>query len=194
MEDKKSLTPIKGRVTKMNSTVADLIIKDQATLKVAINILAGIKSVMKSIKEWKDERIKPIKDSIKKLEADVKPFEVSCNDAELEVKNKIASYHREVAERERIEAEKIAKQVESGKIKVETGAKKMDKVEKAETNIKSDKGSVVIKKVKDFEVVDLSKIPLKYHTANLVEIRKAMNEGVELEGVRYFEKEQVAIK
>lgn len=194
METIKELTPIKGRVTKMTSVVSELVVKDQDSLKNAINILSGIKAVAKAIKEWKDERIKPIKESIKKLEGDVKPYETQCDTSEATVKAKIVAYHQEVAKKEAEAEAKIVKKVEEGKIKVETGARQLEKVEKAKTFVKLDKGSISIKKVKKFEVVNLSKLPVAYHLPDLVAIRQQMVAGVELEGVRYYEEDQVSAR
>jgi len=194
METNKDLAPIKVRVTKMTSVVSDLVIEDQEGLKNAINILSAIKGVQKALKDWKDERIKPIKISIKKLEGDMKPYETSCKDAEDDVKGKMITYHKQVAEAEAKARAKIAEKVESGRIKEETGVKQLEKVQTADTFVKKDKGSISFKKVKKFDIEDLSKLPIAYHLADMVAIRKQMNAGIELPGVRYYEEDSVTAR
>jgi len=158
MEDKKELSVIKTRVTKMNKTITDLDIKDDDSFKFAVKILSGIKDVQKGIRAWKDTRIKPIKVSIRQIEADIRPHEDRCKEAEGIVKTQMLTYHREVEAKRLEQEDKVAKQVEQGTIKVETAAKKLQKTPEAETFVSGEdrKGSISIKKVKKVRFTSLN--------------------------------------
>lgn len=187
----KALAPIKARVTKMTVVVSGLVIKDTVSLRQAIAIRSGIKDVMKQVKEWKDARIKPLQESEALLRADVRPLEDYCKEAEAEVNKKMIAYDDKIKKEEAKKVEKIAEKVEAGKMSIQTASKKMEALPEIKTTVEGDKGKVTFRKHKNFKVVDLSKLPIEYHIADEVAIRKAMYSGIELAGVNYFEETKI---
>ena len=188
----KELTQVTSRLTKMQDVVHALVVKDDASQVEATNILAGIKSIAKQIKDFKDLRIKPINDALKLLRSDYKPVEDYCKEKESIVKGKMIVYHREQEAIRLKKEEALAKRVEKGTMKVETAEKKLEEAPEVQNKVEAEKGSATFRKVKNFEVTDLSKLPIEYHTANTVLIRQEMRSGRELPGVRYFEEDQLA--
>jgi hypothetical protein len=69
---------------------------------------------------------------------------------------------------------------------METAMEKMDAVEAPDARVATEAGSLRFQTKKEFEVMDMSALPLEYHLADEIEIRKAMKNGIELPGVRYF--------
>ncbi len=88
-------------------------------------------------------------------------------------------------------AEKIAARVGDGKgkLKVETAVSQIEQIETPQKEVATEEGLVQFRTVQQFEVTDFALLPDDYKTANEVAIRKAMKDGIELPGVRYFEKQ-----
>lgn len=185
----KELAPIKARVTKMTTSVSGLVIKDDEGMKEAVNIRAGIKSVAKQIKEHKEARIRPLMESVALLRSDYRPFENDVEDATIILDKKMIAYNRAVQEKNDKKAEAIAEKVEEGKMSSEKASEKIENLPVVST--RAEKGSVVFKKVKDFKVVNISELPIEFHLADEVAIRKAMYAGQELAGVKYFEVDKI---
>lgn len=191
----KDLVPIKARVTKMQAVVSALVVEDEDGVMEASKILTGIKDVQRKIKTYKDARIKPINDALRLLRADLKPIEEHCAENEKIVKDKVITYNTELEKIHREAEAKLAERVEKGTMKIETAARKMEEVSEVTTHISTEKGSMTIKKVKKFRVVDLSLLPLRFHLANEVAIRQRMNAGQsDLPGVEYYEEDQVSAR
>lgn len=193
--DEKSLVVVKQRVTKMTETTNALAIKDDKSLSVAITILSGIKSVAKEITAKKKEITDPLNQSLRAARALFAPMEDAYKKAEMDVKGKMVVYNRKIEDARREAEEKEAAKLERGTIKVETAAKHLEKVPEAKSHVNSDGGgSMTIKKVKIFKVVDITKIPHEYLKADEVKIRIAMRNGVELPGVEYSEEDSVSAR
>ena len=190
----KELAPIKGRQTKMEKVVNELSITNDSELAFATKALSGIKSFLKEVTAKEKEITKPLNEALKNARALFAPFKDSAKEAETLVKKKMIVYQNELEKKRREAEEKEAAKVEKGSIKPETAVRHLEEVAKPETHVKEGSASVTFKKVKDFEVEDVSKLPVEYLLANEVAIRKAMREGVELEGVRYFEKDVISAK
>lgn len=189
----KELAPIKARVTKMSSVVTDLVVEDAATLKEAVNILSGIKTVAKQMQDHKDARIKPLNQSLKLIRSDYVPMENYCKEAEKIVKGKMIVYDREVEAKANEEAEKIAKRVEKGTMKIETATDKMEKVEHAETKVTGKNDSKAqFRTVSKPYIVDASKLPRKYLIPNVPLINEHALHGVVIPGVEVREEREVA--
>jgi hypothetical protein len=61
----------------------------------------------------------------------------------------------------------------------------MEEIERPAVTVSAASGAIKFVSVRVFEVMDLSLVPLDYHLANEVAIRKAMIAGIELPGVKY---------
>ena len=193
--NEKAIVPIKQRVTKMVGAVNSLKISDPKSLDGAITILSGIKSVAKEITARKKEITDPLNLSLRSARALFAPLEDAYKKAETNVKGKMVVYNREI-EDARLEAEaKEAAKVERGSIKIETAAKHLEKTPEAKTHVNSNGGgSMTIKKVKTFKVVDITKIPYEYLKADEVAIRVAMRKDIELPGVEYSLEDSVSAR
>lgn len=192
----KELAPIKGKISKMTSVVNELVIKDEPTLKVAVDLLSKIKTTYKLVKERMEAPVKRAYQAYKDIKTEQDQtfgvFISDCENAERIVKDKMIVYSRKV-EADRLAAEKkLADRVEAGTLKVETAAKKLEAMPDKPTHFVGNKGSMTIKKIKKFRVEDLSKLPIQYHLPNEVEIRRQMLAGVELPGVVYWEDDSVS--
>lgn len=184
---------IEKGVSPIITRVQELTINSKEDLDGAVELLSQINKYGDSIKEEKDKVLRPLLDATKAERARWKPIEDTVKEGVATLKTKMGDYHTMVEEKAKEEQEKIANRVGEGrgKIKVETAVKKIGEVETAEKNVSTDAGKATFITVKKFEVEDISKLPVEYLLPNEVAIRKAMKEGTELPGVRYYEEKQI---
>lgn len=171
-------------------------ITDSETMLAAGELFSKIKQVGKLMKQKKEAITKPLNEGLKNVRAMFAPFESQQEAAETILTDKMDVYTKEVRkEADRIEREaaeelqKIEAAKESGKI---TEAQAEVKEEKVERQL--EKAPEVIKnspnfhtrEEKKFCVVDKTLLPFEYLKADEVLIRKAMYDGVVLQGVEYY--------
>lgn len=190
----KELTIVKTQVTKAVAAAREISVVTGEDAQKATDLLSKIKSVGKMVAEKKAAIIQPINEALRQTRELFAPIELSYNEAERIIKEKILAFHDAEADRKRKEAEKIAKKVEDGKLSFEKGAEKVAAITVQENKIEGARGEVVIRTVKDFEVVDESKVPDQYWVLDTVAIRKDVMKGVEIPGVKVIEKQTVAAR
>lgn len=163
-------------------------INDEKDMTLAVEMLSEINKIADKVEDEKDKVMKPLNAAIKAERARWKPIETIIENGKQLLRRAMTVYQ---TEQTRLTQEREAKIVNrigegKGKIGVETAVKQIENIEKAPTSIATQAGSVKFKPVKKFEVMDMTMLPLEYHLSDDVAIRKAMLEGVELAGVRYF--------
>ncbi len=145
----------------------------------------------------KEDRLKltaPLEASLKLIREKYTPTEKLLKSAVDMLKSKMSSYQsKSIQEQNEAEA-KIALKLAEGEIDINQALKKMSKIDAPEEKVQTDSGAVSFRTVKKCEVIDLALLPMKYHLPNEVMIRKAMSEGVELPGVKYWEEQSVINK
>lgn len=163
-------------------------IKAKEDMVEATEMLSQMNTQGDRIKEEKNKVLKPLLEATKAERARWKPIEDMFAIGVSNIRRLMTDYQTEQDKIAEEKKEKIAKRVGKGKgnLKAETAVDQMDDVETPDEAVSTDSGMVKFKTVKKFEVSDLSVVPIKYHLLNEVEVRKAMKEGTELPGVRYF--------
>lgn len=169
--------------------------------------LEEIKKHIKTAKQWieqeKAKYIAPAQEIIAKAKEQYDPLMVQVEEAERSLKGRVQEYVLAEQKKEDEKKEKLAKRVEKGTMKAETAVKKMEEMpETGKTH-----GGVTVKKVKDYKIVDESKIPQEYFnkpTINKSLLRKnALTEGMGYEtkdgkiiskiaGIEVYEKSQTS--
>lgn len=171
------------------------------------NALEEIKQHIKTAKAWieqeKEKYIAPAKEIIAKAKEQYDPLMVQVEEAERSLKGRIQEYVLAEQKKEEEQKEKLAKRVEKGTMKAETAVRKMEEMPEQ----KKTHGGVTVKKVKDYRIVDESKIPQEYYnkpTINKSLLRKnALTEGMGFEvkdgkiiskiaGIEVYEKSQAS--
>lgn len=190
--DPKELGLVKAQVTKAVSAAQAIEIKTHEDIAQATDVLSRIKTVGKMIKDRKEAITKPLNDALKSARALFAPLEESYEEAERIVKSKMIAYQNEIDRKAQEEAAKIAKKLEDGKISEATAMKKIDALPEAPMTVQGNKGAIKTSKVKKFEVIDKSKLPIEFLLPDEVAIRKAMHAGQELPGVKYWEENQIS--
>lgn len=169
------------------------------TLQTAVGLTAEIKSAKSRVEEIRKFFVNPLNDQVRKINAKFKPFTETLEKMEAEVKSKIVVYQ---TEQEKI---RIAEETRLRKLQEAEYAKQVKKAEKKGDDappppppvkveaVKVD--GLSIRKVWDFEIVFIEKIPLEYMIPDEKKIRKVITAGVrEIPGIKIFEKSISAIK
>ncbi len=166
-------------------------IKTPEDMSAAVNVLSTLNQTLDRLTEDKEKLTKPINELLKEIRGRYKPFELKLEEAIEKVRKAMITYQTEQKRIAKIEEDKIIARIGEGKgkLKVETAIRKMEEVDKPDQKVSTEAGLVKFKTVKKFEVEDVSKLPKEYILANEVAIRKAMTEGKEVSGVRYFTEE-----
>jgi hypothetical protein len=184
----KSLVPMQKKVSALATQVESLEIVDAASMQSGVVILSNINKYLDSIKESKEKLTKPAMETLKNIREMFKPLEQDFGVQKENLRQKMSLYQTQEVARVREEEAKIAARVKEGRgnLSIDTAVKKIEAIETVDKTVNTDVGTVQFVETKLFEVVDLSKVPIQYHLPNETEIRKAMKEGKELEGIRYY--------
>jgi len=170
--------------------------EDMAT---ATDYLGLLKDRWKRIEEIRTGFTKPLNDHIGKLNTMFKSQQSPLKEVEIKVKALMGAFYTQKAkevELARLEAEKVQKKAELEAEKkgvVVTPAP--DMTEPVKTSVKTTQATSSMKKVWKFEVVDENKVPKEYLMVDEKKIREAVGLGMrEIEGIKIFEKTEVAIR
>jgi hypothetical protein len=170
------------------TTSAEALVVNKTTLPNAVLVLSQLNQTLDSIELEEDTITAPAQAIIKRERERWAPFKKPLKGAIDALRAKMTQYQTLARKEEQEAKDAIAARVKEGRgnLKMETAMEKMDAVEAPEARVTTEAGSLRFQTKKEFEVVDLSLVPLQYVSANEVEIRKAMKNGIELPGVRYF--------
>lgn len=192
------LSVIKQQVSKAVNAAQSFTVTSQEELTKGVDLLSRIKQVGKMIKERMEAPIKVAYAAYKKVKEEQErtfgEMLTSYEEAEKIVKGKMLIYQQEEDRKQKEAEAKIAARVEKGTLTLETAAKKLEAIPEVQTKVEGKKGEIQVKKIKKFEVMDKTKLPFEYLLPDEVAIRKAMFEGTELAGVRYWEEETIAAR
>ncbi len=190
MATNKEIAKIESELNPLLERAKTLTIKSQKDMAVVTEELSKL-NIMKDRATKQMETITlPAKETIKAAEAIWKPFINAAKEAIENLREKASDYQTAETLKAREEEAKIANRVKEGKgnLSFETAEKKMAGIDRPAEKVMTQSGSVSFVETEQFEVEDLSKVPLEYHVADEVKIRAAMKAGQKLPGIRYFMK------
>lgn len=182
----KQLAPIKKVLDLTSKEVSGLVITDSKTLSVATEYLSKINKYADNLESEKKKITDPLNLALKNARAMFKPLETVCESLANDIRSKMTNYQTALVAKQKEKEAKIAEKVASGKISIDKAVSKFEAIEKAEGKVETESGSVAFVETQCFEVIDLKELPLQYHLADEVSIRKAMKDGVQLAGVKYW--------
>jgi hypothetical protein len=178
----KEASPVIKQVQELSITVSKDLIP-------ATELLSKINKYADTLKIDRLSLTAPLEESLKLIRAKYTPTEKLLKEAVDTLKQKMGNFQTEQLRIQRLEEAKIASKLESGYIKPETAIDKMGEVKQVDNKVRTEEGLVSFREEKDFEVVDVSLLPIKFLLPNEVEIRKQLKAGIELSGCRYFMKQ-----
>jgi hypothetical protein len=182
-----SLAVIEKEVSPIVARAQELTINDEKSMVSGTELLSTLNIRLDKIVEEKEKVTAPLNLALKNERGRWKPFEDQLEAAISVIRKKMTVY--QTAQKAEADAEeaRIAARVKpgTGNLSVATATLKMEEIERPAATVSSASGAIKFVSVRVFEVMDLSLVPLDYHLANEVAIRKAMIAGIELPGVKY---------
>lgn len=171
--------------------VESIVVTDEASEKEATDILSRLNIIGDAMKAAKAKVYDPAWQTVVAIREEWKPKETKLESAVSLIRGKLSKYRTAAKAEADKKAAEIAARVGSGKgkLKVETAVKKMEGLDMQDGSVTSDAGVVKYKTVQKFKVIDLKLLPLDFHLADEVAIRKAMVAGQKLPGVEYSTEE-----
>lgn len=182
-----SIALIEKEVSPIVAKAKELEIKDEKSMTGGAEMLSTLNKRLDMITTEKEKVTKPLNEALKAERGRWKPFETILEEAIALLRKKMGSYqteHKRLADEEEA---RIAARVKpgTGNLSAATASQKMEEIERPTAVVGAISGVVKFKTVRVFEIIDLSLIPIEYHLADEVAIRKAMNAGIEIPGVKY---------
>lgn len=163
------------------------IISDEQ-LKDGTDICAWIRQKLKIVEDRREFFVKPLRDHVNNINKWFKEFTVPLSEADKIVSEKMSAFR---LKQQRAIEEKNRKLREQAEAKAEKKGVPVSEIPVKQVALpQKSVGSGSFRKVKDYEIIDETKIPRAYLEPNLAQIRKAVNAGItEIPGIRIFEKE-----
>lgn len=215
------VSPMEVQARGWLETLNQIQINDSITYDQAGAKLKELKSYTKSIEENKKTDIKPLKDGIKALEDKYnKPLRL-LKEADEIIRAKMNKYlndemqrraETEAEAKRQAEEEALKKALELEEVKKEaakydliTGRAMINSLEEKQNELINQTTKTeainlstennIVSKVWDFDLVDLSAVPLEYITLNEKAVRQAIREGVrDISGLKIYQKARVSIR
>ncbi len=188
----KSVTVIKREIAPLVQEANMLKIETPKDMVTASSTLSQMNKIADRINEEKEKVTVPLNAALKAERARWKPVEEMYDKAITSLRAKMSAYQTEQKRIADEEAKKIEARIGEGKgkLKLETAVSKIEAIEKPENDVVTEEGIVKFKTTPCFEVVDMKALPMQYHLPDEQTIRRLMNDGKELPGVRYWNEER----
>lgn len=209
-QQNQQIKEIKKEVLVILDYCKDLKINNQEDMVHATDVLKRIVSKKKEFEATRKALVKPLNDHVGNINLMFKGSIVPLVKMENEVKGNMLEYRKkealeiekkryEEAERQRKEfekqqAEKLKeadsrkekKEIKKEEFEADTSEIKQDSV------VKSESGSVRVKKIWSFKIEDETQIPARYKIVDERLIRKAIKDGIrEISGIKIFQEERL---
>jgi len=165
-------------------------IKEMKDYQAAIDLAAKIKRTGKSITEYKDGYAKPYYNVYKEINAMFKPSLNELKEKEASLKADMLTFMKAEQKRKDIEQEALDKQA------LELAQEGEEVIVPVINDLKTTttvNGASQVRTTKAFEIEDPALIPREYLTPDLTKIKEAMKIQKPIPGVRFYDKETLAI-
>lgn len=163
-----------------------LTVVNQATLQEASEYLIQAKKEYKYLKKDMDTLLAPSKEQITLIKEKYDPRLKALEAVVERLSQQTTIYQTQIVNAKAAAEEKIAAKVTSGYIKTETALNKLEGLGTIQKNVETDTGSMSFVAHALCELEDITKVPLKYHTVDMVAIRAEMKAGNKYPGIRYW--------
>jgi len=183
----KKLTDIKVVDKKTNAMLKAITELDVTNTEAVQEMTKNIRTVKAWVKQEKDKYVAPAKEIIAKAKEQYDPLIKGIETAEREFKGKVTAHLMAEKKKQDEKQQKLADRVERGTMKAETAVRKMEEM----GEVKKSTGGVKVKMIKDYRIVDESKIPDEYWKRELIKsaIRTdAITKGKTIPGIEVYEK------
>lgn len=179
-----------------------IVVTNQEEYNAAGAFLVQVKERSKRIEVKRKEYVQPLNDQVSMINADFKAAAAPYLELEKQIKDKMVVF---VNEQQRLadiklKEEQEERRAEAARVAEAEGIsqrKAMAQIEKpvadvVPTAVKTEGRTVKTRKITKFDVVDASKVPDEYKVVDETLVRKAVNAGVKIAGVKVWEETIIA--
>lgn len=193
------LAPLATSSAQMFAQVELLRLATQEDAVQAGRMLVQLKGVSGQVEAKRKYLTAPLREHIKRIDAMFKPVTERLEHADQLLRQKLLVYQQAEAARQAEERAKLLAEATEAQeqgdgdtaLALATQATAMDAAPRT-THVED--GSVQTKKVWDFEVEDMGRVPSEYFTLDEKKVRAAIRSGLrEVPGLRIFQREQLAV-
>lgn len=181
-EQTQTLTPIEQEAPRFLT----LKVTDHNTLQEASTYLVSAKKEYKAIKADMDTLLDPIKESIDLIKEKYDPRLKALKCVIEALTTETTQYQTKLINDQQKAQQSITAKVESGYIKPETAIDKLSNLPTIEKKIETEAGGMSFVPYPMCEVEDITKVPMQFHTVDMVAIRAEMKAGNKHDGIRYW--------
>lgn len=182
----------KTRIESLREKMSAIKVTSKEELTAVAGHIGEIKKTKKQITEVRDRYIAPAKEIIARAKADFDPYIDACDEIEDALKQTAQTFM--LAEKKKEDDEK-ARILADGRTNIETKVEKIGQVKEADKKVEAEGSTLSMKMVKNYRIVDESKIPDEYYKPrelDLQKIKKVALAGVVIPGVEVYEEPQMA--
>lgn len=207
---------LQSQLLSVEKSIADVssfnpVIENDNDLTQASDMLVRVSRVRKDTEKKRKEFTQPLMDYKRKVDNEFKMKSEPLEGIESKIKEAIVVYHDKKEEEARVEQVRIRKEEEQKQREVEEARQKALKenpevelpppapvtvitpVEAPKTTVRSSEGTVSMRKVWAFEIIDPNLVPKRCWSIDETIIRKEISEGQrEIPGIKIFQKTQVS--
>jgi hypothetical protein len=166
----------------------ELQVTDQPSLLEASTYLVGAKKAYKAIKEDMDTLLAPFKEGIDGVKEKYDPRLKALKSLIEGLTDKTTDYQTKLVN-ERLASElAISERVKEGKgnLSADSAVKRIEALDVVEKKVETEVGGMQFVAYTMCALEDITKVPMKYHTVDMVEIRAVMKAGERLPGIKYW--------
>lgn len=185
---------LKKEVTPIVNKALEVKVRVKGDMLIATDYLSKLNKVADKIEEEKQKVLAPLNLARKAELNRWKPIEEMYEEAIDHLREEIGEFQTAEIKRQKDEEAKIASRIGEGKgkIRLDTAIKKMDEVEKVDTKVSTDSGSVKFREVKVLVVMDKTLVPIDYMIVDERKVLDALKAGIEVSGCK-METKQIPI-
>jgi hypothetical protein len=170
---KESMAIVEKKTSNLVAQAEAIVVKTDEDLSKASEFLSNVKTFQKFVKQEKDKRLGPVKETKAWIEGLFSPVEDQIEESETKVKRAMADYHDKKEAENARKLAAIAAKAEAGKLKPETAVRKVEELGEVKTNVKTTAGTSTFSKIKKVRVVDPTKVPDEFWVIDEVTLRAA---------------------
>lgn len=159
----------------------------------------AIKDMKNALEEQRTSFTKPINESLKNINGFFKKFSDPLTEADTILRKKMSQYRTAQEEERRKKQAELDKQWEKeqarlNKIAEKKGIEAPQIVAPSVQEAPQKLGKIGFKTVWDFEITDLSQVPVEFLQLDMVKVRTAIREGQrDIKGLRIFQTERTSL-
>ncbi len=164
-------------------------IVDAKTMNLAVSALSQLNKILDRITEEKEKLTIPLNAALKEIRGRYKGAEDELKQNIENIREMMSAYQTQKIREEREAENKIADRIGEGKgkIKMETAARKMDEIDRVDTQVISGEGMVKFKTVQKLKITDYTLIPEDFWIVNEKMLFEALKGGGVIAGAEIEE-------